>query len=148
MRVTYRVRKTFTFEAAHRLDVAESRACVDTVHGHSYTVELFLTATCLNRSQMVLDFGMLSPFIEGVKEEWDHALFVSRKRARDYLETGDKKVVVMPASPTAEVMSYMLLHQLVDYLAEPPSGNGLAVEKVRVHETGSGWAEARVEEEE
>ena len=135
----FRVCKSFRFEAAHQLDCAVSQEAVDTIHGHSYRVELFLTSTCLDGNQMVADLACFAEGITHIQEMWDHGLLLSRKLLKKYTDIPCKNVVMFPVSPTAEVMSQMVF----DYFAHVnmTATNGFRVEKVRVHETDTSWAE-------
>lgn len=139
----FAVCKTFRFEAAHQLDQAYSQACVDTVHGHSYRVEVEIESKCLDGNLMVLDFGALSSIMKPIMEEWDHALILSGKLAREYANTPNKKIITMPASPTAEVMADVLYEAMDEYFTNLHAPNGAAVRAVRVHETEGNWAEVR-----
>lgn len=139
----YRIRKSFTFEAAHRLERAYSQDCKDNIHGHSYTVEVFLTAKCLNGDLMVLDFGALKEVLGQIRAQWDHALILPQALAKD-AKGLSKKLVIFPANPTAEVMAKMVFDTLVRVINPEESGrpaNDLRLERVRVHETATGWAE-------
>ena len=144
----YRICKSFRFEAAHQLERAFSKACVKSIHGHSYKVELFLTSRCLDPDLMVVDFGVLADFIDAIKSVWDHALILPRKLFAEFGEMPSNKTVVLEASPTAEVMASILLEGLVETVSKIPASNRLRVEKVRVHETETGWAECVLELEE
>jgi len=142
----YRIRKKFDFEAAHILDKAYSTDCATTIHGHSYIVEVFLTSKCLNSHLMVVDFGVLKPVIDEIKEHYDHALFLSQKRLKEHPEirSFNQKLVVMDVQPTAEVMAESMLRMFIKSIDEMFEDNvtELKVEKVRVHETEDGFAEA------
>jgi 6-pyruvoyltetrahydropterin/6-carboxytetrahydropterin synthase len=143
----YRIRKLFSFEAAHQLDRAFTKDCAGSIHGHSYTVEVFLTSKCLDANLMVIDFGLLFEAIEEVKNEWDHALLLSSKLAKEYRGTlqPSQNLAVLDASPTAEVMATHIANHIGISLDELHRNlittNGLKLEKVRVHETATGWAE-------
>lgn len=145
----YRIRKSFTFEAAHQLEAAYTKACSDCIHGHSYTVEMFLQSVDLDAWHMVLDFGLLKTFKQLVMDEWDHGLILHENRRPFYdplIDAGQlkrEKVHYFRESPTAEVMARKLFLGLRDYLPKSTrTQQGLVVvTKVRVHETSTGWAE-------
>lgn len=138
--MSYRVRKMFRFEAAHILATAHSRACTACVHGHSYRVELFLVSRKLNKDGMVVDFGLLKEKCRAVFDRWDHALFLPRhiRLSMEVPDTG--KVLRIMGNPTAERMARELFERLSADLRET-LGKKIRVERVRVHETETGWAE-------
>ena len=137
----YRIVKVCRFEAAHQLDRAYSAACSDTVHGHSYKVEVSLVSVCLDGDLMVVDLGHIGLFLRAMLEGWDHALILSEKLAKEYRNTPNKKLVVLPASPTAEVMVREIYEALDEEVKKIPNENGLRLERVRVWETETGCAE-------
>ncbi len=73
--------KSFTFEAGHRvwaqkldrpdLSIVTECACKH-LHGHSYTVKIFLTSGQLDQSQMVTDFKNLGFMKEFLDSKLDH----------------------------------------------------------------------------
>lgn len=137
----FTVRKVFRFEAAHVLASAFSKACTDSIHGHSYVVEVFLRSRELNQDGMVVDFGLVKELISDLIATWDHALILpSCHKPEDF---GGKKTVIFPCNPTAENMAFVLFKQIRDRLwgSIKNSKEGLIVWKVRVHETTTGWAE-------
>ena len=54
------IRKLFKFEGSHIVRNCTSDRCSHSLHGHSYKVELFLTADHLDNAGMVVDFGLLA----------------------------------------------------------------------------------------
>jgi len=140
----YRIRKKFQFEAAHVLPSAYSEDCHKNIHGHSYTVEVFLKSTGLNQDGMVLDFGFLKQWINEVKDQWNHALFLPSGRMK--LGEGirnqlpDQKILYMH-QPTAEYMASALFCSLNVWLDRQTIITPCLVDRVRVHETATGWAE-------
>lgn len=138
-----RIRKSFTFEAAHQLERAFSKECSDCIHGHSYTVEMFLKSGALDSDAMVMDFGVLKGFKKIVMDSWDHGLLLHEDKKPHYMpliEAGllkREKVSFLTRNPTAETMARMLYKMLWDFVTDAH----VIVEKVRVHETSTGWAE-------
>jgi 6-pyruvoyltetrahydropterin/6-carboxytetrahydropterin synthase len=148
--MTYRIRKSFTFEAAHQLESAYTEACSDCIHGHSYTVEMFLTSEALDKDDMVIDFGKLKKFKKKVMKQWDHGLILheaKKKHIQPLIDAGvlkKSKVSFYNFNPTAEFMACRLASLLQLFLQKNWSKkhSHVKVEKVRVHETASGWAES------
>jgi 6-pyruvoyltetrahydropterin/6-carboxytetrahydropterin synthase len=130
------IRKQFRFEAAHRLVSSYSQNCQN-IHGHSYVVELYLSAP-LNYDGMVTDFGEVKERFNGIIEAWDHSLIIDRQdpmfmELRPILDKWGMKYNMFPGNPTAEAMA--------NYLYDFAMDIDLPVVKVRVHETTTGWAE-------
>lgn len=84
----YRISKQFTFEASHKLHLPYPSKCSH-LHGHSYTVTLWLEATNLDSNGMVKDYVTLDAFKAWIDEHLDH------KHLND----------VMKANPTAETIA-------------------------------------------
>ena len=140
--IVFRIRKKFTFEAAHQLSIAETDACKRSIHGHGYVVEVFLTAERLNKACMVCDFGLLGPCILSILKEYDHSIVMPVS-----LLTPDNsgflrglKLITLDQNPTAEVFAEIFYHVFESYLKDKVNED-VKVEKVRVHETATGWAE-------
>ena len=139
----YTVRKQFKFEAAHQLQSAYSAVCTDSIHGHSYLVEVFLRCRRLNEDDMVLDFGILKDKLDTLWKKWDHSLILPVEIYEESGYCGDrqkKEVIVTPYNPTAEKMAFVFYREIRILIHEDLSEN-LTLWKVRVHETRTGWAE-------
>lgn len=138
----YTVRKLFKFEAAHQLASAYSRACSETVHGHSYRVEVFFRSRNLDANGMVIDFGAVTDMIKAIIMHWDHALIVPASFGKNRitaLRRTNKKLYVSAENPTAE---WMAKHLYDTIRAVYP----VLLYKVRVHETDTGYAEYALSE--
>jgi len=138
----YRIRKRFRFEAAHQLEEAYSAACSDCIHGHSYIVDVYIVSRTLNTAGMVMDFGLVSKICCFIKEEWDHALFLPSNIAIQH-QNLPEKTLVTTENPTAENMAKWIYQRIFTDIQEA-GGNepeDLKLQKVRVHETHTGWAE-------
>ncbi|KPM52581.1 6-pyruvoyl tetrahydropterin synthase [Frankia sp. R43] len=118
----YRIGKRFSFDAAHHLEgLASGHKCAR-VHGHTYTVEVVLTADRLSGPGFVTDFGDLVPFSDFLDKHFDH---------RDLNE-------VLDVPPTSELVATHLAHWFIDNL-EPLIPGRLV--SMRVAETPGSWAE-------
>jgi 6-pyruvoyltetrahydropterin/6-carboxytetrahydropterin synthase len=118
---TFTIGKTFGFEAGHRLSSLPPGHKCSRQHGHSYTVEVVLSASELTKPGFVTDFGDLAPFQEFLDEHLDH---------RNLHE-------VMSVEPTSEYLAQFLAGWLIQNLEPEIPGSLVAV---RVHETGRSWA--------
>lgn len=118
----FRIGKRFGFEAAHHLPGLPSGHKCARRHGHSYTVEVALTAVELAEPGFVVDFADLSALDHHLRETFDH---------RDLNE-------VLDVPPTSENLARALYEWCT---ANLPLRPGVAVASVRVSETTSTFAE-------
>ncbi|MGW1362998.1 6-pyruvoyl trahydropterin synthase family protein [Streptomyces chartreusis] len=117
----FTIGKTFTFEAGHRLPgLPHGHKCARQ-HGHSYEVELILTAPTLEEPGFVTDFGDLAPFKKFLDTELDH---------RNLDE-------ILPFGPTSERLAQFLAGWIIQNLQSKIPGHLVAV---RVRETARSWA--------
>ena len=109
-----RVTRTFSFEAAHRLDWHPGKC--RNLHGHSYRLDVSVEGA-LDANGVVLDFDTLQDVVQSqVIDEWDH---------RDLNEVLD--------NPTAE----LLAHRAWELLAAA----GLDLAALRLWETADSWVD-------
>ena len=138
------IRKVFKFEAAHRVRSSTGSRCRESIHGHSYIVEVFLTS--IDYNDMVLDFGDLKKAIGDFFDCLDHATFIWEGDDHFYKESiykFSKRVIRMRRDPTAENMARAFLKVVLNHTATNFTGMLDAVStRVRVHETATGYAEA------
>jgi 6-pyruvoyltetrahydropterin/6-carboxytetrahydropterin synthase len=146
----YRIAKTLTFESGHLLTKHRGRCRFP--HGHSRTVEVVLAADRLDGNDMVCDFKAVKRVLEAFLDRWDHALCLNTAEPgfallqRSY---GDRIVPFPDTDPTTEVMARTIFETLERKLAEAardpsaeyPVPAGVRLERVRVSETASSWAE-------
>lgn len=119
-----RIAKRYTFDAAHHLPgLPDGHKCARP-HGHTYTVEVHLTAVDLDPPGFVADFATLDPLKTYLDATFDH---------RD-LNT------VVGFEPTSERLAQHLYGWCRTNLVLP---SAVRVEAVRVSETPTTWAEYR-----
>ena len=141
------IRKLFRFEGAHIVRNCTSERCRENIHGHSYIVEVFLTADRLDNGGMVMDFARLAP-IKRLIDRFDHAFLLwkgEKPEFKKFVYTFNRRVVETPISPTSEGLALMFLKSadsLLSAMAPTNGENGVKVSSVRVHETATGYAEA------
>jgi len=113
--------KSFTFEAAHFLP--NHRGNCGAMHGHSYKLEVEVSGVIqkVGREKgMIVDFSQLKTYIQNeILDEWDHKLLNN-----------------MLENPTAENMVYYIVNKL-----KPMNGLGTKLERVRLWETATSYAE-------
>lgn len=151
--MVYRVCKSFQIESGHMLSKHPGRC--KHPHGHSRRVDLVISAGKLDAMDMVCDFKALKLSVQGHLDAYDHALMVN---AEDPIlgvlsEPQKSRVIVCEGEdPTTEVMARRIYEHVSAVLSgggtfKDPEGNtyalgqGLTLERVRVTETSSSWAE-------
>lgn len=113
---SFSIGKDFRFDAAHQLrSLGLGHKCAR-LHGHTYHVELLLTADELTGPGFVTDFGDLAPFGRFLEENLDHQ-FLNE---------------VLPFEPTSELLARYLAEWFVANLQPKIPGRLTAV---RVSET-------------
>lgn len=146
----YRIAKTLTFESGHLLTKHRGRCRFP--HGHSRSVEVVLAADQLDANDMVCDFKAVKRALESFLDRWDHALCVNTTDPsfEFFQRTYGERVVPFTATdPTSEVMARTIFDTLQktlkehaeDQTREYPIPPGVQLERVRVSETATSWAE-------
>lgn len=149
----YRICKHFEFQAAHVLSKHPGRCRFP--HGHNYHVEVTLVADELDGNDMVCDFQALKAAVGAYLDTLDHAILLNsadQAAVRSQAEN-PRKVTFENADPSSEVLARAIFEQADRCLRQGevigPDGTRYALnpkarlEKVRVWETSSAWAEYR-----
>lgn len=150
--MVYRICKAFEIESGHMLSKHPGRCRYP--HGHSRRIEVVLAADDLDENDMVCDFAAIKIALADCLDELDHAMAVnSTDPAREPLASiGDRVVVFKDVDPTTEILARHIYEYLEGQLR---SGGvltnahgrcytlrpGVRVERVRVGETSTSWAE-------
>lgn len=146
----YRIAKTLTFESGHILSKHKGRCRFP--HGHSRTVEIVLAADQLDANDMVCDFKAVKRTLEALLDRWDHALCLNTadpgfaELQRTY---GERIIPFVGTDPTTEIMARTIFDAVQAKLQETkqerspvyPIPPDVRVERVRVTETATSWAE-------
>jgi 6-pyruvoyltetrahydropterin/6-carboxytetrahydropterin synthase len=119
--------KRFGFEAGHRLPSLPPEHKCSRQHGHSYHVEVVLTAPSLVDLGFVTDFGDLSEFKRFLETELDH------RNLND----------ILPFEPTSERLAQFLAGWFTQNVEPAIPGRLVAVQ---VSETERSWARFEVEQ--
>ena len=144
----FRIAKTLTIESGHLL-TKHPGAC-RFPHGHSRTVEIVVTADSLDDHDMVCDFKALKTAVAGVVARYDHSfsLNTADPRFRELRAAyGDRVLGFQNTDPTTEVLAREIFWEIRAQMtaaaadAEFPIPSGVRLERVRVTETSSSWAE-------
>ncbi len=143
-----KIRKMFRFENAHIVRGCTTRRCSRSIHGHSYRVELILSSSALDRGQMVYDFGLTKGVIKAFIDSFDHAITLWSGDDPQYLEDmkrWSERWVQIPVNPSAEQYArlfFVLVERVLKQTKMVNMESGVTLERVIVHETETGYAEA------
>ncbi len=144
----FRIAKSFTIESGHLL-TKHPGAC-RFPHGHSRTVEIVVTADALDGHDMVCDFKALKTAVAETIGRYDHtfALNTADPRFRDLRSAyGERVLGFTNTDPTTEVLAREIFCEVRAQMtaaaadAEFPIPDAVKLERVRVTETGTSWAE-------
>lgn len=146
----FRICKTFEIESGHMLSKHPEKCRFP--HGHSRRVEVVLAADELDANGMVCDFSTIKRALTTLLEAWDHALCINTEDPQFafFCATyGDRVIPFDKTDPTSEVMARAVFEELKRRLAEAPLAPaigpalpaGVRIERVRVTETSTSWAE-------
>lgn len=148
----FRIGKSFEIESGHLLSKHSGKCRFP--HGHSRRVEVVLAADQLDTHDMVCDFKAVKNALEVFLAGWDHALAINTDDPNFafYIQTyGERIVPFQNSDPTSELMAKVIFDEMsrrliaADDSANPfPIPPGVRVERVRVGETSSCWAEYSV----
>jgi len=131
----FKVVKCFEFEAAHQLIDTCTEKCKQ-VHGHTYKLEIELSAQELGPDNMVMDFTEISRMVKELLEEFDHKLILKSPKELNASVAYAKEdgVVFLKEQPTAEYMC-RLFFALLAYKTK------MKITRVRLWETSNSYAE-------
>jgi 6-pyruvoyltetrahydropterin/6-carboxytetrahydropterin synthase len=144
----YRIAKIFEIESGHLLSKHPEKCRFP--HGHSRKVEVVLVADALDANDMVCDFKAVKHVLAEFLDRWDHALAINTADPQfAYFQKayGERVVSFADRDPTTEVMAKAIFDELSHRLAQAPTagnyviGPNVRVERIRVTETSSSWAE-------
>jgi len=144
----YRICKTFEIESGHILSKHPGKCRFP--HGHSRRVEVVLAAEALDACDMVCDFKAVKLALQAFLDSWDHALALNTDDPNFafYQEKHGARIISFAhIDPTSEVMARTVFDEIGRTLAAAARQGdyaipaGVRVERVRVTETSSSWAE-------
>ena len=128
------VASRFTFAAAHRI-LGHAGKCAY-LHGHTYHLEVTVTAPRLDALGMVIDFDDLKALVrKAALDRWDHATLLSEQdplvSAISAVQAeAPEKVVRFANNPTAEVLTREAWQAITQAL--PPN---LSLVRIKIEET-------------
>jgi len=149
--MTYRISKSFEIESGHILSKHPGKCRFP--HGHSRRIEVVLAADALDANDMVCDFKAVKLALKTFLDSWDHALALNTDDPNFafYQEKhGARLIPFVKTDPTSEIMAKTVFDEITRCLATTSREGdyaipaGVRVERVRVTETSSSWAEYSV----
>ncbi len=148
----YRVCKSFEIESGHML--SKHPGLCRFPHGHSRRVDVVLAAEALDSQDMVCDFKTLKLALAPFLARFDHAMLVNSAdpMAAALAPVKERVIALEGVDPTTEVLAERIYRFLETELRtgrtyrdeqglEYRFGRGVRIERVRVTETSSSWAE-------
>ena len=144
----YRICKSFEIESGHILSKHPGKCRFP--HGHSRRVEVVLAADGLDAHDMVCDFKAVKLTLQMFLDSWDHALALNTDDPNFTFfqeKYGARVIAFAHTDPTTEVMAKTVFDELNRALATTgDTGDyaipaGVRIERVRITETSSSWAE-------
>ena len=148
----YRICKTFEFESGHVLSKSKDRCRFP--HGHSRRVQVVLASEQLDEHDMVCDFKWIKLALQDILSRLDHAMCINQSdpRREHFNNMGAKIELFQDRDPTSEVIARLIFDHLQAKLDQRmeltgPEGSayrvppGLRLERVRLWETSTSWAE-------
>jgi 6-pyruvoyltetrahydropterin/6-carboxytetrahydropterin synthase len=148
--MAFRVCKSFEIENGHMLSKHPDKCRFP--HGHTRKVECIFAADTLDANQMVCDFKVVKSLLGDFLDRYDHALCMNTddpEYAHFKRVYGDRIIGFEHLDPTTEILAQTVFEHLRDSLAAYVAGAqpvypvraSVCLEKVRVWETSSSWAE-------
>lgn len=145
----YRICKRIELESGHLLSKHPGNCQFP--HGHTRSVELVFAADTLDDHEMVMDFKAIGEMMNEFLEQFDHALCMNTADPnyeafrRIY---GERIIPFDRMDPTSEAMAHAVFQHAQAALNKAKSGSlrypvrdCVKLERVRVWETSSSWAE-------
>jgi len=146
----FRICKIFEIESGHLLTKHPEKCRFP--HGHSRSVEVVLVADALDANDMVCDFKAVKVALETFLDGWDHAFCLNTDDPQFAVFQklyGGQIIPFERIDPTSEVMAKTIFDEVKRRLAATADrvegryavSASARVERVRVTETSSSWAE-------
>ncbi len=132
--VSLSIMRRFTFCAGHQL-VGHKGKCRN-LHGHNYTLEVYLTGQKQDEIDRILDFKQLELRVNGwIDDNWDHTFILYEKdeNALSAIRSFEPhRIYELKNNPTAEDMGVHFHEDICPLVLE---GTGATAYKVRLWES-------------
>lgn len=147
--MVYRICKSIEVESGHLLSKHPGNCKFP--HGHTRSVEMVFRADTLDANDMVVDFKAIKQMVGDFLQQFDHSLCVNTEDPHYATFTaayGERIIPFDREDPTSEVMARTIFNFTRHALEKAGKDSGeypvrdcVTLERVRVWETGSSWAE-------
>lgn len=148
----FRICKRIELESGHLL--SKHPGSCRFPHGHTRSVEMIFAAETLDDHEMVVDFKAVKEMMFAFLQQFDHALCMNSDDPQfPALRAvyGERIIPFEHSDPTSEAMAYHVFTHAQQALERAKRGEGIypvracvRLERVRVWETSSSWAEYSV----
>ena len=148
----YRICKTFEIENGHFLSKHKEKC--KNPHGHTRKIEVIIRASGLDENDMVFDFKAFKLAFGDFIDQFDHAMIVNSASPdfAFYKQHYERVIGTDNVDPTTEVLAKLMFDHIQKELAKGKSyqstlgheyrfPKGVVLERLRVWETSSTWAE-------
>jgi len=148
----FKIAKTFEVEYGHRLSKHPEKCRFP--HGHSLKIEVVARGRLLDENDMICDYKALKMLVVDLVDRLDHAMALNSEdpQLEDLQAIGERVLLFDGQDPTTEVLVRWLYDKIseriqADGTVTSPTGatyevpEGLRLERVRVWETSTSWAE-------
>jgi len=141
------IRKLFKFENAHVVRGCSTKRCSQSIHGHSYKIEVLMESNFLDHGQMVYDFGLTKLYIKDIIDSFDHSISIWNGDDKEYIQSMknfSKRWIELPVSPSAEQLSrviFCLVDKILNQTNMINGEKGVKLKSIIVHETDTGYAQ-------
>lgn len=141
-----KIGRLYSFEAAHVVRDCASKRCKYSIHGHSYTAEVALSAKGLDRAGMVYDFGLMKREIGSIIDCFDHSTILFSGDDESYksmIKTHSARWIELPFNTSAEQIArvlFALISKALSLTTMQNGENGVFLEYIKLNETAKGWA--------
>jgi 6-pyruvoyltetrahydropterin/6-carboxytetrahydropterin synthase len=146
----YRVCKSFEVESGHMLSKHPGRCKYP--HGHSRRIDIIVSSPTLDANDMVCDFKALKLAVADAIDAYDHAMAMNSTDPLlpTLLAQHARLVVYTNEDPTTEVMARRIFELVASKVGTTLTSHdgiryvlpaSLTIERVRVTETSTSWAE-------
>jgi len=141
------ISKIFKFEMAHKLSESYTKKCQH-IHGHSYTLEVYVEAETTNLEGVVLDYTYLKEIVDPYIKLLDHNFMLHKedKVAEDLMSKAGKEtypLIICKHNPTAEFLALMFANSIAYNLLKSHI-EGIENVKCKIKETASSSAEYKL----
>lgn len=146
----YRICKIFEIESGHMLSKHPDLCRYP--HGHSRKIEVTISSDKLNQADMVCDFKLIKILAQEFLASFDHAMAINSNDPMKSIleESGQRLVIFNNTDPTTEIIAKHIFEYLQEKIHQKNLENAqdsnqpknlVTLEKIRVWETSSSWAE-------